>query len=97
MIRNFRKPLIVVAPKILLRLPEATSTLAEMAPSSTFQPVLSEPNVSSKGVTKVIFCSGKHYYTLLKERENLKLQNVAIVRLEVKNVKVYPCELRGNV
>ncbi|XP_048733031.1 2-oxoadipate dehydrogenase complex component E1-like [Ostrea edulis] len=82
MIRNFRKPLIVVAPKILLRLPEATSTLAEMAPGSTFQPVLGDPVVSPKNVTKVVFCSGKHYYTLAKERENLKLQSVALVRLE---------------
>lgn len=90
MIRNFRKPLIVVAPKILLRLPEATSTLAEMAPGSTFQPVLGDPVVSPKNVTKVVFCSGKHYYTLAKERENLKLQSVALVRLEVKTFKVYP-------
>ena len=83
MIRNFRKPLVVVAPKILLRLPEATSTLEDMAPGTTFLPVLADPSVSPGKVTKVVFCSGKHYYTLVKERENLKLQNVAIIRLEV--------------
>ncbi|XP_078315936.1 2-oxoadipate dehydrogenase complex component E1-like isoform X2 [Crassostrea virginica] len=82
MIRNFRKPLVVVAPKILLRLPEATSTLEDMAPGTTFLPVLADPSVSPGKVTKVVFCSGKHYYTLVKERENLKLQNVAIIRLE---------------
>lgn len=83
MVRNFRKPLVVVAPKILLRLPEATSSLDEMAPGTTFQTVMGDPGVSSGKVTKVVFCSGKHYYTLTKERENLKLQNVAIIRLEV--------------
>ncbi|XP_061173979.1 2-oxoadipate dehydrogenase complex component E1-like [Saccostrea echinata] len=82
MVRNFRKPLVVVAPKILLRLPEASSTLDEMAPGTTFLPVFGDPDVSAKKVTKVIFCSGKHYYTLVKERENLKLQNVALIRLE---------------
>lgn len=40
MVRNFRKPLVVVAPKTLLRLPEASSSLSEMAPGTTFQPVL---------------------------------------------------------
>lgn len=83
MVRNFRKPLVVVAPKILLRLPEATSSLDEMAPGTTFQTVMGDPGVSPGKVTKVVFCSGKHYYTLTKERENLKLQNVAIIRLEV--------------
>lgn len=82
MVRNFRKPLVVVAPKILLRLPEATSSLDEMAPGTTFQTVMGDPGVSPGKVTKVVFCSGKHYYTLTKERENLKLQNVAIIRLE---------------
>lgn len=83
MVRNFRKPLVVVAPKILLRLPEATSSLDEMAPGTTFQTVMGDPGVPPGKVTKVVFCSGKHYYTLTKERENLKLQNVAIIRLEV--------------
>lgn len=83
MVRNFRKPLVVVAPKILLRLPEATSSLDEMAPGTTFLTVMGDPGVSLGNVTKVVFCSGKHYYTLIKERENLKLQNVAIIRLEV--------------
>lgn len=41
MLRNFRKPLIVVGPKTLLRLPEATSNFADMAPQTTFQPVIS--------------------------------------------------------
>ena len=84
MIRNYRKPLVVVAPKILLRLPAAASTLAQMAPGTTFQPVMSDPNVKVDKVTKVIFCSGKHYYTLLKERETRSLDNVALIRLEVR-------------
>ena len=42
MVRNYRKPLIMAGPKILIRLPAATSSLSEMAPGTTFQPVLSD-------------------------------------------------------
>lgn len=83
MVRNFRKPLVMVAPKVLLRLPAATSSLADMAPGTNFLPVLGDPKVKADSVTKVIFVSGKHYYTLVKERETRGLDNVAVVRLEV--------------
>uniref|UniRef100_A0A6M2DDZ7 Putative 2-oxoglutarate dehydrogenase e1 subunit n=1 Tax=Xenopsylla cheopis TaxID=163159 RepID=A0A6M2DDZ7_XENCH len=82
MVRNFRKPLVVVAPKTLLRLPEASSSLSEMAPGTTFQPVLGDKTVDPSAVNKVIFCSGKHYYALNAERTERKLKDVAIVRLE---------------
>lgn len=52
MIRNFRKPLIVAAPKILLRHPDCVSTLSEMADGTSFQPVLSD-NISK--VNSVLF------------------------------------------
>ena len=75
----------VVAPKVLLRLSAAMSSLTDMAPGSSFQPVLTDPGVKGDKVTKVIFCSGKHFYNLHKERDTRKLDNVAIVRLEVSN------------
>lgn len=43
MIRNFRKPMVVIAPKVLLRLPAATSTIEELGPDTFFKPVLGMP------------------------------------------------------
>jgi len=81
MVRPFRKPLVVASPKILLRHPECVSDLSDFAPGHFFQPVLDD-QVKSENVTKVIFCSGKHYFSLEKFRKDNKLSNVAIVRLE---------------
>ncbi|XP_053405380.1 2-oxoadipate dehydrogenase complex component E1-like [Mercenaria mercenaria] len=82
MIRNYRKPVIVIAPKILLRLPAATSSLSEMAPGTTFQSVLGDLKVKGENVKKVVFCSGKHYYTIQKERDTRNIDDMAIIRLE---------------
>ncbi|XP_043274432.1 probable 2-oxoglutarate dehydrogenase E1 component DHKTD1, mitochondrial isoform X2 [Venturia canescens] len=82
MVRNFRKPLIVVAPKTLLRHASATSSLMEMAPKTSFQSVIGDNRVSDADVNKVIFVSGKHYYALDKQREISNAKDVAIVRLE---------------
>ncbi|CAH1791072.1 unnamed protein product [Owenia fusiformis] len=81
-IRNFRKPLIVIAPKTLLRLPAAVSSLSDMAPGSTFKPIIGDNSVQSSDVERVIFCSGKHYYALENHREKIKAKNTAIVRVE---------------
>ena len=81
-IRNFRKPLIVAAPKVMLRLPAATSSLEDMSPGTSFLPVIGDAKVKGDKVKKVIFCSGKHYYTLDKERDSRKLNDAAVVRLE---------------
>ena len=83
MLRNYRKPLIVAAPKGLLRHPQAVSSLSEMTPGTYFQPILSDSNIDPKSVKKVVFVSGKHYYTLAKERVNRSRNDVAIIRLEV--------------
>lgn len=83
MVRDYRKPVVVVAPKILLRLPAAASVLSDMAPGTTFQPVLGDPKVKGDKVTKVVFCSGKHFYLLQKERETRNVTDMAIIRLEV--------------
>ena len=83
MIRNYRKPLIVVTPKILLRHPSCVSPINEFANSSYFKPVLSDPNVTNDSQIKtVVFCSGKHFYTLSKEREDKGIKGLALIRLE---------------
>ena len=83
MVRNFRKPLVVAAPKTLLRSPVATSQLPQMAPGTSFQPVLGDTHAVNKHVTRVVFVSGKHYYTLQAYRELHNIQNTAIIRVEV--------------
>ncbi|XP_036963871.1 probable 2-oxoglutarate dehydrogenase E1 component DHKTD1, mitochondrial [Acanthopagrus latus] len=83
MIRNFRKPLIVVGPKTLLRFSGAVSSLAELAPGTSFRPVLGDTSVSAQSVQKVVLCSGKHYYALLKQRETAAAnQSTALIRVE---------------
>lgn len=81
-----RRPLIVITPKSLLRNPEATNTLDELAKGS-FEYVLPEIEKQKKGdVKRVIVCSGKVYYDLLAHRATLKKSNVALVRIE----QLYP-------
>uniref|UniRef100_A0A4W3IP28 2-oxoadipate dehydrogenase complex component E1 n=1 Tax=Callorhinchus milii TaxID=7868 RepID=A0A4W3IP28_CALMI len=84
MIRNFRKPLIVASPKMLLRFPAAVSGLDEMAPGTTFKPVIGDLSVDPNNVSRVVFCSGKHYYPLVKHREAAAetANNTAIIRVE---------------
>lgn len=149
MVRNYRKPLIIVGPKVLLRHPAATSTLQDMAPGTHFFPViggclgsldaficwaklfqpclnyflifyfftkklplgklmpaycnkqwcnngwqyrllpkefhfviLGDSSVNPSNVKKVVFVSGKHYYTLLGEREARGIKDTAIIRVE---------------
>ncbi|XP_045391892.1 probable 2-oxoglutarate dehydrogenase E1 component DHKTD1, mitochondrial isoform X2 [Lemur catta] len=84
MVRNFRKPLIVASPKMLLRLPAAVSALQEMAPGTTFKPVIGDSSVDPKNVKTLVFCSGKHFYALAKQRESLgaKKHDFAIIRIE---------------
>ncbi|CAG2104913.1 unnamed protein product, partial [Medioppia subpectinata] len=83
MIRDYRKPLIVITPKILLRHPACVSGIEEFTNSSSFSPVLSDPFVTNDSDIKtVVLCSGKHFYTLSKEREEKNAKHVAIIRLE---------------
>ncbi len=79
----FRKPLIVMAPKSLLRLPQGVSTLSELT-DGTFQPVLDDPAEIEKP-QRVIFCSGKIYYQLLQRRDTLKA-SIPLIRVE----QLYP-------
>jgi 2-oxoglutarate dehydrogenase E1 component len=83
--RKFRKPLVVMTPKSLLRLPAAVSPVSEFATTSGFREVL-EDKANPDLVTRVLVCSGKVYYDLAKKREELGTQAVAILRLE----QLYP-------
>lgn len=83
--RQFRKPLVVMSPKSLLRHPRAVSSLEELA-TGTFQEVILDSGVDSKKVETVAFCSGKVYYDLLEEREKSKNTRTALVRVE----QLYP-------
>jgi len=84
-LRRLRKPLIVMTPKSLLRLPAATSSLDELA-SGTFHRVLHDQTADPAKVTRVLMCTGKIYYDLADERARLEDESVAIVRIE----KLYP-------
>jgi 2-oxoglutarate dehydrogenase E1 component len=84
-IRPIRKPLVVMTPKSLLRHPQAVSTLEECA-TGHWQKVIGDDNPQRPDVEGVLLCSGKIYYELAKEREDLKRHDVAILRLE----QLYP-------
>ncbi|WP_158847032.1 2-oxoglutarate dehydrogenase E1 component [Algibacter sp. L1A34] len=78
--RNYRKPLIVFTPKSLLRHPKAVSSIKDLA-SGEFQEVIDD-TINPTNVKKLVFCTGKFYYDLLAEREELGREDVALVRIE---------------
>lgn len=81
-LRNFRKPLVVIAPKTMLRMSEATSSFEDFLPGTHFKNVLPDTTANPKDVKRVIFCSGKHYYNLNNERTTKQIKHAAIVRVE---------------
>lgn len=82
MVTDFRKPLVIMSPKSLLRHPEATSTIEELT-NGSFQTIVDDPKVADKNAVKtLVFVSGKFYYDLQAEKENSGRNDVAIVRLE---------------
>ncbi|MDW5441751.1 2-oxoglutarate dehydrogenase E1 component [Polaromonas sp. SM01] len=86
MVRNLRKPLIIMTPKSLLRNKDATSPLSEFTKGS-FQTVIPEnKDLKADKVKRVIACSGKVYYDLAKKREEKEIDDVAILRVE----QLYP-------
>ena len=84
-LRQWRKPLVVITPKSLLRHPRAVSSLDELA-TGTFQRILPDTQIHNGAVRRVLLCTGKIYYELLEGRERLERYDVAIVRLE----QLYP-------
>ena len=94
--RDFRKPLIVMTPKSLLRHKRCTSNLTEFTTNNTFHRVLDDDAYSKnsglikltkdKEIKKVVMCSGKIYYDLIEARENIKNNEVVFFRIE----QLYP-------
>jgi len=79
---GFERPLIVMTPKSLLRLPAAGSAVEEIT-NGGFQPVISDVNAGDpNAVTRIVFCSGKVFYDLSEARKKAGQSSVAIVRVE---------------
>jgi 2-oxoglutarate dehydrogenase E1 component len=100
--RPFRKPLVLMTPKSLLRHKKAVSNLSEMAEGSSFHRVLWDDAQRANGMTsvtlkpdeqirRVILCSGKVYYDLLDDREKKGVDDVYILRLE----QFYPWPMKS--
>jgi 2-oxoglutarate dehydrogenase E1 component len=79
--RNFRKPLILMTPKSLLRHKKAVSPVEELC-TGQFREVLDDPSADPARVRRVLLCSGKVYYDLLERRDEEEKGDVAIVRME---------------
>ncbi len=78
---DYRKPLIVFTPKSLLRHPKVVSTKEELA-NGSFQMVIDDAEANVKKIKSLVFVTGKFYYDLLEKREELKRDDVALVRIE---------------
>ena len=94
--REFRKPLIIMTPKSLLRHKRCVSDISEFSTKSTFHRILEDDAYvkssnlitldKDKNIKKVVMCSGKIYYDLIEAREKAKNKNVVFIRLE----QLYP-------
>src|SRR5262245_27170536 len=86
MLRPFRKPLIVMTPKSLLRKKEAASSIQELA-NGGFQTVIPDTTtIDEKGVKRIVACCGKVYYDLVFKRTELQRADTAVIRVE----QLYP-------
>jgi 2-oxoglutarate dehydrogenase E1 component len=78
-----QRPLVVMTPKSLLRLPQAASAIADLADGTSFQPVLPEPGVDNEKVTRLVLCTGKIYYDLVGHAERPSHVGLAVGRVEL--------------
>jgi 2-oxoglutarate decarboxylase len=78
-----QRPLIVMTPKSLLRLPQATSSVEDMGEGTRFQPVLAEPGVKDELVTRLVLCTGKIYYDLVGHPDRAAHEGLAVARVEL--------------
>jgi len=85
--RPWRKPLIVMTPKSLLRHPECTSTLGDLV-EGRFQRILPDTTADPKKTERILLCTGKLYYELDAARKEEKREDIAIVRVE----QLYPLQ-----
>ena len=103
--REFRKPLVIMTPKSLLRHKRCVSDISEFTTKSTFHRVLEDDSFikknnlikldSNKKIKKVVMCSGKIYYDLLEAREKFKNSRVVLVRLE--QLYPFPAKTLANI
>ena len=103
--REFRKPLIVMTPKSLLRHKRCVSNINEFSTKSTFHRVLEDDAYDSnsglikiekdKKIKKVVMCSGKIYYDLLEAREQTKNESVIFIRIE--QLYPFPAKTLANI
>lgn len=80
--RNYRKPLVMMTPKSMLRSKLATSRLEDFEPGTYFLTVLPDSFPPSSEMKRVILCAGKVYYDLLEKREQEGIKDIALIRLE---------------
>ena len=91
--RDFRKPLVVMSPKSLLRHPEVVSKIEEFTTGNRFNEVLDDPSfnkTAGKQVKRLLLCTGKVYYDLLAKQREEDRKDVAIVRVE----QLYPLPVK---
>ena len=84
-IRKMRTPLVVISPKSLLRNPDAISSIDELT-NGNFECVIDDPLKNKNDIKKIIMCSGKVFYDLIKKRNEDDRQDIAIIRIE----QLYP-------
>lgn len=84
---GFRKPLVVMTPKSLLRHPKVVSPLEDLA-NGSFQAIIDDPTANPDKVERLILCTGKVYFDLLAKKEEISDDKVALVRLE----QIYPLD-----
>ncbi len=86
-VRPWRKPLVVMTPKSMLRNPKVISSIDDLA-TGRFRRILPDAGGRVEGVSRILMCSGKIYWDLETEREKLGIQNVAVMRVE----QLYPLQ-----
>jgi 2-oxoglutarate dehydrogenase E1 component len=101
--RQFRKPLVLMTPKSLLRHKRVVSTLAQFGPGTSFHRVLWDDAQFLQGeaiklkpdveIKRVVLCSGKVYYDLYEEREKRGIDDIYLMRIE----QLYPVPLKALV
>jgi 2-oxoglutarate dehydrogenase E1 component len=79
--RPFRKPLIIFTPKSLLRHHLCVSPIDELT-TGKFREVIDDAAAKPDKIVKVVFCTGKIYYDLLEEKQKIKNESIAVVRIE---------------
>ncbi len=89
--RDFRKPLIIMTPKSLLRNKLAVSSLADFTGESHFRRILSDPNApKDKDIKRLVLCTGKLSYELLEARDKAGDKHTSVVRIVVRIERLYP-------